>query len=158
MLHNGVPVVSASTTGAQVIGIANELDAGVVICGYRLSDMQYREINNYLPRGFEMLLIASKKRLEDAMDSNLVCLSMPLKTQDLLDTLKMMSKRSLEEKRSKEKKARQLEEKKAVIQEAKERLMERNHMTEQEAYHYIRKHSMDSGTNMTEMAEMILLF
>jgi len=36
-------------------------------------------------------------------------------------------------------------------------LMERNHMTEQEAFRYIQKSSMDSGTNMVETAQMILL-
>ena len=39
---------------------------------------------------------------------------------------------------------------------AKELLMDRNHITEEEAHHYIQKISMDSGTNMVETAEMIL--
>ena len=43
-----------------------------------------------------------------------------------------------------------------VITTAKELLMERNQMTEDEAHHYIQKLSMDSGTNMVETAEMIL--
>ena len=43
------------------------------------------------------------------------------------------------------------------INNAKMVLMERNHMTEQEAYRYIQKCSMDSGTNMVETAQMILL-
>ena len=34
--------------------------------------------------------------------------------------------------------------------------MDRNHITEEEAHHYIQKISMDSGTNMVETAEMIL--
>ena len=43
------------------------------------------------------------------------------------------------------------------INNAKWLLMERNHMTEQEAFRYIQKSSMDSGTNMVETAQMILL-
>ena len=43
-----------------------------------------------------------------------------------------------------------------VITTAKELLMERNQMTEDEAHHYIQKLSMDSATNMVETAEMIL--
>ena len=43
------------------------------------------------------------------------------------------------------------------INNAKWVLMERNHMTEQEAFRYIQKSSMDSGTNMVETAQMILL-
>jgi response regulator NasT len=43
-----------------------------------------------------------------------------------------------------------------VIQRAKLLLMERNNMSEEEAHRYIQKTSMDSGTNLVEMAEMIL--
>lgn len=35
--------------------------------------------------------------------------------------------------------------------------MERNHLTEEAAYRYIQKRSMDNGTNMVETAQMILM-
>ena len=44
----------------------------------------------------------------------------------------------------------------AAIKEAKELLMARNNMTEEEAHRYIQKCSMDSSTNMVETAQMIL--
>ena len=43
-----------------------------------------------------------------------------------------------------------------LINEAKALLMERNHLTEEEAHRYIQKSSMDNGTNMVETAQMIL--
>ena len=42
-------------------------------------------------------------------------------------------------------------------EERKKELMEKNQMTEQEAFRYIQKNSMDSCTNMVETAQMILL-
>lgn len=48
------------------------------------------------------------------------------------------------------------DEERRLIGKAKEVLMSRNHMTEQEAHKYIQKCSMDSGTNMTETAQMVL--
>lgn len=42
------------------------------------------------------------------------------------------------------------------ILEAKQLLMERNHMTEEEAHRYLQKTSMDSGTNLVETAQMLL--
>ena len=45
---------------------------------------------------------------------------------------------------------------KETIEKAKKLLMARNHFSEEEAHRYIQKTSMDSGTNMVEMAEMIL--
>ena len=43
------------------------------------------------------------------------------------------------------------------IRNAKFLLMERNHLSEEEAHRYIQKSSMDSGTNMVETAQMILM-
>ncbi len=157
LTRNGYEVNAACTTGAQVIGIANELDDGIVICGYRFPDMHYSELNNYLPKGFEMLLIASAMKLEECTDNNIVCLSMPIKMQDLLNTLQMMTYNySKRKKKDKDKPRPRSEADKAIIMKAKLVLMERNNMTEEEAHRYIQKNSMDSGTNMVEMAEMIL--
>lgn len=43
-----------------------------------------------------------------------------------------------------------------LIKQAKELLMDRNHMTEADAHRYLQKCSMDSGTNMVETAQMIM--
>ena len=43
------------------------------------------------------------------------------------------------------------------ISNAKRLLMEKNQMTEEEAYRHIQKCSMDSGTNMVETAQMLLM-
>jgi response regulator NasT len=157
LIRNGYEVNATCTTGAQVVGIANELDGGIILCGYRFSDMHYSELNNYLPKGFEMLLIASARKLEECTNNNIVCLSMPIKIHDLLNTLQMMSYNySRRKKKEKEKPKPRSEQDKAIISKAKLVLMERNNMTEEEAHRYIQKNSMDSGTNMVEMAEMIL--
>ena len=47
-------------------------------------------------------------------------------------------------------------EQEALIRKAKELLMARNNMTEEEAHRYLQKNSMDSGTNIVETAEMVL--
>ena len=44
----------------------------------------------------------------------------------------------------------------ALLKEAKEILMARNHLTENEAHKYLQKCSMDSGTNLVETAAMVL--
>lgn len=157
LVRNGFEVNGVCTTGAHVITMANELDGGIVLSGYRLSDMHYSELNNYLPVGFEMLLVASSTKLEDCTNNNIVRLSMPIKTHDLLNTLQMMSYNySRRHRRQKEKPRTRTDDQKKVIIKAKLLLMERNNMTEEEAHRYIQKTSMDSGTNMVEMAEMIL--
>lgn len=157
LLRNSYEVNSVCTTGAQAISIANELDEGIVISGYRFPDMLYREVNGYLPKGFEMLLIASTAKLSECSEGNIVSLSMPIKVQDLLNTLQLMTYNYMRRKKKEKNKPKQRSEvEKEAISKAKMLLMERNNMSEEEAHRYIQKTSMDSGTNMAEMAEMIL--
>lgn len=157
----GYSDIFATNSGAQVIGIANELDGGIVISGYRLSDMHYHELYGYLPREFSLLLVASPSKLEECINQKIVCLEMPIRTNELVDTLnKMTQEYQLELRRQKTRKSqnRRTEKEKQIISEAKELLMNRNHMTEEEAHRYIQKISMDSGNNLVETAEMILAF
>ena len=48
------------------------------------------------------------------------------------------------------------EEEKQVITTAKELLMEKNSMTEDQAYRFIQKRSMETSTPMPDVAQMIL--
>ncbi|WP_029501930.1 ANTAR domain-containing response regulator [Lachnoclostridium phytofermentans] len=157
LVRGGYEVNATCTTGAQAITIANELDEGIVICGFRLADMLYRELNSYLPRGFEMLLLASPQKLLEYADGNILSLSMPIKLQDFLNTLQLMTYNYMRrKKRDKNKPKDRTTAQREIITRAKTLLMERNKMTEEEAHRYIQKTSMDSGTNMVETAEMIL--
>ncbi len=157
LTRGGYNVVGACSSGAQIISLANELDSGIVVCGYRFSDMHYSELNNFLPKGFEMLLVASPEKLVYCRDNGIVCLPMPIKAMDLYNTLQMMTYQYRRRRKSEDAKPRpRSPEEKAVIDKAKVVLMERNNMTEEEAHRYLQKASMDSGTNMVEMAEIVL--
>lgn len=157
LVRSGFSVTGIGTTGAQAISQADGLNDGIVICSYKLPDMVYSEIKEYLSPGFEMLLMVSARLINECYGNDIVCLSMPLKTDDLINTVDMMVS-GIERRRRKAKlkpKVRNIEEISA-IKEAKNVLMERNHMTEDEAHRYLQKCSMDSGTNMAETAQMIL--
>lgn len=157
LMKNGFTVIGACTTGIQAVNLADELNDGIVVCGYKMPDMLYSELRELLPEGIEMLLLASQSHLSERHGDEVVCLGMPLKVHDLLDTVSMMAE-NLERRRRKKRsqpKERNPEEL-ALIKEAKSILMERNHMSEEEAHRYMQKCSMDSGTNLVETAQMIL--
>lgn len=157
LIRNGYDVNMVCDSGAQVIDAVNRLDGGIVISGYRFADMYYMEINDYLPKGFQMLLLASPAKLAECDSRDLVSIAMPFKVQDLLNTLEMMMVQyNRWRKKQKSKPKVRTESDRRVITAAKELLIERNQMTEDEAHHYIQKLSMDSSTNMVETAEMIL--
>lgn len=157
LVRSGFSVTGICTTGAQAISQADGLNDGIVVCSYKLADMVYSELHECLPHGFEMLLMASARLIDECYGNDIVCLSMPLKTDDLINTVNMLVE-GIERRRRKAKlkpKIRSAEEESA-IKDAKEILMVRNHMTEEEAHRYLQKCSMDSGTNMVETSLMVL--
>lgn len=156
LVRNGYQVSAVCTSGAQVLTVTDHLADGIVVCGYKLTDMMYTQLKEYLPAGFDMLLIASEHALSQFPDGEIIRLSLPLKVHDIKDTLDMMTENILRRrKKAKLKPKVRSEEEKKLIQEAKELLMSRSNMSEEEAHRYMQKCSMDSGTNLTETAEMI---
>ena len=119
--------------------------------------MMYEELYEYLPIGFQMLLIASKSTVLEREVDNLVCLSMPLKVHELLQTVEMMDY-SINRKRKKRKSMpkERSEEDRLCLEKAKNVLMTRNGLSEDEAHRYIQKRSMENGTGLVETAQMII--
>lgn len=157
LMKNGIPVTAVCSTGAQALNHLRDLSDGIVICGYKMTDMLYMELYECLPQGFDMLLLASKAVLNDCLDNDIMCLAMPLKVHDLINTVDLMCRAAARRRRkAKARSGGRRPEEEALIKEAKEVLMARNNMTEQEAYRYIQKCSMDSSTNMVETAQMVL--
>lgn len=157
LVKSGFHVVGVCVTGTQAVSQMDGLNGGIVICGYKMADMLYSQLHELLPSGFEMLLMASGQHLQECLDNDIVCLSMPLKVHELISTVGMMAEHQERARRRQKSIPRQRRpEEKTVIEEAKALLMERNHMTEEEAHRYLQKCSMDSATNMTETAAMVL--
>ena len=143
LMKNGIPVLAVCSTGAQALNHLRDLNDGIVICGYKLTDMIYREL--------------SQTVLNDCLDNDIMCLAMPLKVHDLINTVDLMCQTVMRRRRKARAKPKERKpEEEALIKEAKEVLMSRNNMTESEAYRYIQKCSMDSSTNMVETAQMVL--
>ena len=158
--RNGYDDILAFNSASQVIAAANESDGGIVLCGYRLADMHYSELYGYLPREFQMLLVASPVRLQECAIGNIMCLPMPIHSHELISTLETMEMElsTMERQRRKHQPKKRTEKEQKTIDDAKALLMERNHLSEEEAHKYIQKLSMDSGNNLVETAEMILAF
>lgn len=157
LVRSGYHVSGVCTTGAQAVSQADDLNDGIIVCGYKLKDMLYSELREYLSDRFEMLLMASQHLLSECYGDGVVCLAMPLKVNDLVETVGMLVE-NVERRRRKLRSQPRVRDagQEALIREAKELLMSRNHMTEEEAHRYLQKSSMDSGTNMVETAQMVL--
>lgn len=157
LVKNGFPVAGVCVTGTQALSQMDGLSGGIVICGYKMADMLYSQLHALLPCGFEMLLLVSGQHLNECLGNDIVCVSMPLKAHELVSTVGMMAeKQERHRRRQKSQPRRRSQEEQAMIEEAKALLMERNNMTEDEAHRYLQKCSMDTATNMTESAAMVL--
>lgn len=156
LVRNGYRVTAVCTSGSQALSAADNLDEGLIICGYKFTDMLYTQLKADLPSGFELLLVASPQVLSMCPDRELVCLELPLKVQDMISTVEMMLL-GMQRRRKKEQKTPKVRSEKdqKLIQDAKKLLMDRNNMTEEEAHRYMQKCSMDSGTNLVETAQMV---
>lgn len=157
LVKNGFHVNVICTSGAQALSYTDDYNDGIIICGYKLADMMYSELHNNLPPGFEMLLMTSQRLLAESIGMNIMGLAMPLKVYDLVNTVSMMAQSiARKKKKLKAKPKERNPEEEALIKKAKELLMSRNNMTEEEAHRYIQKCSMDNSTNLVETAQMVL--
>ncbi len=155
--QSGYSVQAVCSTGAQALASVNNLENGILICGSRFIDMMYMEIRDYLPPEFQMLLIASPTSIQEREVENLVCLELPMKVHELLQTLEMMEGQiRRRRKRFRSIPRQRSEEDRQMIEQAKALLMNRNKFSEEEAHRYIQKRSMENGTGLVEVAQMIL--
>ena len=155
LVRNGFNVVANCTTGANAINRADDLGEGIIVTGYKLPDMLYSEIVENVGDRFQIILLASKERLQNE-SLGIATLEMPLKVRDLVNSVEMMENQILAQRsRKKRKPPRRSAEDQAIIDQAKEALMEVQNLTEEEAHRYLQKNAMDSGANMVEVAKMV---
>ena len=144
-------------TSAEILRIANARDCGVIICTKTVFDMNYLSLAEYIPNYFGMIVMTKNIDLETTSE-RMVKLMLPLSSRELISTINMISSMVDRSHRRKRKlPPRRSEAEQKIIDEAKKLLMNRNAMTEPEAFRYIQKCSMDTGRNMVDSAQMILM-
>nr|WP_243207158.1 ANTAR domain-containing protein [Mediterraneibacter hominis] len=157
LISHGFENVVPCGTAASALIAANDAEKGLIISGYRLPDMYYTQLSECIPKYYELLLVGSLSKVSEA-EGSVMALATPLKIYELVNTVEMMLTQ-VERRYKKDKKRTEERSEKDIkdIQNAKRLLMERNHLTEEAAYRYIQKCSMDNGVNMAETAQMILM-
>ena len=75
LVRSGFEVTAVCATGAQVVQRMEGVEEGLVVCGYKCSDMIYSELREYLSEEVKMLLIASRQYLDDCVYPNVIGLS-----------------------------------------------------------------------------------
>ena len=146
--------VSICTIGSDVLRKVEDMDISVVVCVRKLQDMGYEEMSGLLPKHVKMLLLTKDPDLVP-FSEEIVKLLIPFRGSDLVSSLRTLL--SYEYYPKKKRKPMRSPEEQRIIDRAKAILMERNDMSEPEAFRFIQKSSMDTGRTLVESAQMILL-
>ena len=154
-------VEATCQTGAQVLHRLNSVESenALLIMGYKLADMTALQLVEMLPGHMDVLLLLTANQYTLCADYNLFSLTMPVKKGDLHSTVRMFfetTRSEISKPTEKAPKRERTAEDKAIITQAKAVLMERHHMTEEQAHRFIQKRSMDSSLNMLETAKIII--
>ena len=145
------------TLAADALSESCRLENGVIICGGRLNDMSYVELNDCIPKYFR-LIILSRNIMNVEYPDDAVKLELPLKISELIHAVeKEFGKYYRRPSDNKVVKQSRNPEDLKYIEMAKELLIKNKGMTEPEAHRYIQKTGMDTGTSLVETARMIIL-
>lgn len=163
LIRSGFQDVRVVSGGAEALREMTDQNTGVLICPVRMRDMDYFSVLENMPSFYQILLVDSSQNIAGRREQDVMALSLPVAAHDLVDTVSLLLdgldyewRREKKRRRSTPKKRSPEEQK--ILDEAKLHLMERNHISEQEAFRYIQKNSMDTGRTMVETAQMILTF
>lgn len=153
--RHDLSVTSVCSTAANALSQVSVLDAGVLICSFRLPDMSFIELKECLNEDFEVIVLASPKNAGEIPESTL-CINLPMRESELVGTVEMVLEQIDSKRRRLRKPRSRSRNEKECIAEAKLLLMKNYQYTEEEAYRYIQKTSMNTGNTMVRTAQIIL--
>ena len=156
LIRSGFDVYAVCTSGTGVLQAADRLGDGIIVCGSRLKDMEYTELSAMTAPAFFMLVIASERYRQEDHAASVWYLGLPLKTYELIENVRMLQEAMLVAKKKKNRVQKRSISQQKLIRHAQDLLMEQNRMTEEEAYRYLQRTSMDSGTGMVETAMLLI--
>lgn len=138
----------------QVRRAAGKLGVITVVCGYKFPDGSAEALFEDLPPSCTMLMLAVQSLLDLCRNEDIFKLAAPVAKGDLVASVRLL----LQVGRRLERfiRPRRSTEEQALIDQAKQVLMERHGMTEEQAHHFLQKKSMDSGAKLIQTAQLVL--
>lgn len=150
--HMGITVETSCGTGVETISRARNMKSGILLAGEGLPDMTAQDLRDMLPKGFYMILLARPVALENCQ-GEITKVTAPATEQMLVDAVLGVQK-SIAQKASAVPQRSQAD--KDLIAKAKMFLMDEKAFSEEQAYRFIQKLSMNMGYKMVQTAQEIL--
>ena len=154
MLHllvsSGFSVFRCCTSGSEIRRTMNECDDGIVILIGSLPDCKADELQWDYGERIQILLIARREVLDSCEAQEIFRLAMPASSQAVVGAVEMLSQ--LHQMRL----PRRMGSARQIVEEAKQLLMEEQHLSEPEAHRYIQQYAMNHGLRMADYAAQII--
>ncbi len=150
----GLTVRKSCRSGAEAIRAMKKMGSGIVVCGYRLGDMTASDLAYDLHHTAMVLAIAPASQMLLCENEDLFKLTAPVTRSDLLASVRILIQ--MEERHYRLMLPHRSGEEEQTVKQAKELLMTKNFMTEEEAHRFLQKKSMDTGSKMVDTARMII--
>ena len=154
MLHllvsSGFSVFRCCTSGSDIRRTMNECDDGIVILIGSLPDCKPDELQWDYGERIQILLIARREVLDSCEAQEIFRLAMPASSQAVVGAVEMLSQ--LHQMRL----PRRMGSARQIVEEAKQLLMEEQHLSEPEAHRYIQQYAMNHGLRMADYAAQII--
>ncbi len=151
---SGVAECYLCRTAAEVKRLVSQQGLNAVVCGYKLPDETAEGLFEDLPPHCSMLVVAVQGMLDLIGSDELLKLPAPATRENLLAAVRnlLLSSRRADRFVRPQRSAEEL----ALIERAKEALMARRGISEEEAHRYLQKRSMDEGKKLTQTAQAVL--
>lgn len=160
LVGNGFNVIAVCKYGNELIRSIKQYSPSIVISGYKFNDMNLLDIYENTGDECSFLAIVNEPYKSFVQDeTDIICISSPINTMLLLNTLDIIyqSGRKINKLKAKVNNLEVKINERKLIEKAKGILMEQKGISEQEAYRYIQKNSMDAGLKMVDYAKQIIL-
>jgi len=150
--ESGFTLQGSFRSGAEALETIREMGGGVVVCGYKLTDMTADELASNLDSRGRVLVVGSPSNLGLVTHPAIRCVSSPISPSAFYDALSALLK---EAEQATQTPPRRSPEETALIRRAKELLMQQG-MTEQQAHSHLQQRSMRSRCKLVDVARQVL--
>ena len=154
LTRSGIDIRAVTSSGRETIRTIKRMDGGVIVTTPRLGDMNVDELAEILGKDSFFLVLGKPIDLDYCENEGLFKVPLPVKSGELIGSLNILLQ--LDARAVERRVPKRSDSDKHLINQAKKMLMYQQEMTEDEAYRFIQKHSMETSTPMTEVAKIIL--
>lgn len=151
---NGISVRFRCRTGAESIRAVKKMGGGVIICDYKLPDMTADQLAGDVQETATLLVVAKPNLLAMCECEDAFKIPVPVRLGELIGAVNMLLQ--MDSMRAAKSVPKRSTEDQALVSQAKALLMDKSGMSEDAAYRYLQRKSMETCAKLAETAKLVL--